>query len=228
MEPLLLFKLEDTFLVKVKAFRNRVLLCETKEGEILKVFYPGASKHMVLPPIECYVLIKAYVKPKPVCTHYLVAGDARIHSKVVETLSKPLWCGFTTLYNNKIFKAILDKCLWLEPILSYQTQCKVLNHRIDFYLPDLKAFCEIKADFALWFDLKNSRLFNHLKLLNQYPNSKMVFIAPYSRTISALENLKSIKNLEFLKSLKNITYYWIFVYYDTQGSVYFKTIESLE
>ena len=103
----ILLDLEPVFLVKALYFKNRILVCQYQSSSI-NVYYPGASKRMDPPAVQCFVLVKAYNKPRPVCTHYMVAADVRIHSSSVSSLEKPIWCGITTIYNNLLFKRILE------------------------------------------------------------------------------------------------------------------------
>ena len=214
----------DFQLVFASSFTNRILHCTDLSQNQISVYYPGASKTF-LKPLQPYpVLIKAYQIPRPKCTHYLIAGDARIHAFVNQ--QSQIWIGFTTLFNNLLFKKILDLNLWCFPVISYKQQVKLKSSRIDFLLNSTH-YLQIKADFVLWFNLKNSRFLKHLTLLNTLDQSSLVFIAPYSKSSSALYNPNYIQSLKVLKTFSNVSFYWVYVSYDKFGKVWFNSLEKL-
>jgi DNA-binding sugar fermentation-stimulating protein len=227
---LLLDLSSNTQLAVVLSFFNRVILCKTLTGQEVLVYYPGSARSLKKPSTAYYVLIRAYDIPRPTCTHYLVCGDARIHSFIDQSIQH--WVGFTTLYNNQIFKKVLDDNLWLQPFQSYRQQVKLNQSRIDFVITPKQSleeiYLEVKADFVLWFNLKNSRLEKHLMELDQQKNSLLVFVTPYAKGLSfPFESLYCQNILYLLSTYSNISFYRIFVTYDKAGKVWFNSIENL-
>lgn len=218
-KPVLLLDFsEGTELAVARSAHRRSVVCETASGVQVTAFYPGAFR--ACPPDRAgkfFVLIKPFPAPRAVCSHFLIAGDGRIHPHV--STEKEAWCGFTTLFNNMLFEKILENKLWVQEVQSYRKQVPFGGSRLDFLL-NQTLYVQVKADFVLFFKLEGSRFQKHLGLLNQTTGAALVFIAPWHKEFSGLYRSSCAPQRALLRKFTRIRFYWAFVQYDKQGCIW--------
>ena len=194
-------------------FLRRVLVCRVGQDQV-KAFYPGSSNGWKDPQPGLKVLLKAYETPKPVCSHYVIAGDPAMHG------FNPGWIGLSTLHYNDLFASLVSKGLWSQS--DYRRQVKLGSHRIDFYFPGSGTYCQVKAQWVLNKRFINSeRLGQHLRLLNEQPKAMVLFMCPYAKH----NPWEDPDTRQMLSQYSHITYGWVYISYDLQGGVWYRGLD---